>query len=54
MGNIWYRNGHIVPMGAFRVAIYPLRNYRMWNPEIWDINYPIWLIVTKLIIWLYK
>ena len=49
MGNIWYRNGHFVPMGALRVAIYPFKNYRMWNPEIWDINYPVWLIATKLV-----
>ena len=39
MGNIWYRNGYFVPMGAINLIIYPLKEIKMWNPKLWDINY---------------
>ena len=43
MGNIWLRDGHFTPRGAFEVMIYPFREWRMWKPEMWIINYPVWI-----------
>jgi hypothetical protein len=53
MGNIWWRNGYFSPIGAFKVMIYPFQNILMWQPEFWDINYPIWLLFSTLLIFLY-
>jgi len=45
MGNIWYRNDeYFSPMGAVRVMIYPCYNVAMWYPNMWDINYFIWIL----------
>jgi hypothetical protein len=49
MGNIWYRNNRLVPMGAINVMMYPFKNRQMWWPGVWDINYPMWLIIGNLI-----
>lgn len=45
MGNIWYRNNeYFSPMGAIRVMVYPFYNTQMWYPNMWDINYFIWIL----------
>ncbi len=45
MGNIWYRNNeYFSPMGAVRVMVYPCYNAAMWYPNMWDINYFIWIL----------
>jgi hypothetical protein len=49
MGNIWYRNNRLMPIGALRVMIYPFKNRQMWWPGVWDINYPVWLIFGYLL-----
>ena len=38
MGQIWIRNGNFMPMGAFK-------NIRIWMPKVWDINYPMWILI---------
>lgn len=43
MGNIWWRDGYFTPMGALDVMLYPLKEIKMWNIEMWDINYFIWI-----------
>ena len=53
MGNIWYRNGYFVPRGAVNLMVYPLREIKMWNPKLWDINYFIWIIFTYIVMKLY-
>lgn len=45
MGNIWWRAGHFTPMGAIYVILHPLKEIKMWNMEMWDINYFIWIII---------
>jgi|DEB0MinimDraft_10_1074344.scaffolds.fasta_scaffold82060_2 hypothetical protein len=54
MGNIWYRNGYFTPKGALSLIVYPLQEIKMWNPNLWDINYFIWIIFTYLIIIIYN
>ena len=43
MGNIWWRDGNFTPMGAIKVILYPLKEIKMWNIGMWDINYFIWI-----------
>ena len=45
MGHIWWRDGNFTPMGAIKVILYPLKEIKMWNIEMWDINYFIWIII---------
>ena len=45
MGNIWYRDSTFVPMNALNLMVYPFKNAMMWKPQLWMINYPIWLFV---------
>ena len=45
MGHIWWREGHFTPIGAIKVILYPLKELKMWNMEMWDINYFIWIII---------
>lgn len=45
MGNIWWRDGNFTPMGAIKVILYPLKEIKMWNIGMWDINYFIWIII---------
>jgi len=45
MGNIWWRDGYFTPMGALDVMLYPLKEIKMWNIGMWDINYFIWIII---------
>jgi len=46
MGNIWYRNNeYFSPMGAYNVMIFPLQSVYMWRPDMWDINYFVWLFI---------
>lgn len=54
MGNIWWREGYFTPMGAINVIIYPLREIKMWNMEMWDINYFIWIIIVVITNLLYN
>ena len=49
MGNVWYRDGHFTPQGALNLMIYPFQNILMWNPKVWDINYPIWIIISAIL-----
>ena len=44
MGNVWWRNNNFCPVGAYKVIIYPLKEIKMWNIEMWDINYFLWII----------
>jgi hypothetical protein len=44
MGNIWWRNGRLSLGGATGVMGYALREPRMWSPEFWDLNYPLWIV----------
>ena len=45
MGNIWIRCGEFIPYNALNLMMYPFKNISMWKPELWAINYPIWLFV---------
>jgi len=54
MGQIWIRNGSFMPRGAFNLIIYPFKNIRMWKPNVWDINYPMWIFVSVCIFKYYK
>ena len=45
MGNIWWRAGRLSPGGAWAVMMYALKERRMWAPEFWDLNYPLWVLV---------
>ena len=45
MGNIWIRSGRFMPIGAIKLIIYPFKEIHMWLiPEMWIINYWIWMI----------
>jgi len=51
MGKIWYRedsegNGYFSFGGLFDLIAYPLQNWRMWKPELWDINYFMWILTA--------
>ena len=51
MGNIWIRSGYFMPMSAINLMIYPLSEKYMWLfPEMWIINYWIWMIPLMLYI----
>ena len=50
MGNIWYRCGYFSPQGACRMILYPLKESLMWKPNMWLINYYMWLLMSMLII----
>ncbi len=50
MGNIWIRDGHFTPRGAVDVMLYPLTEWRMWKPEMWIINYPIWIACGIIVV----
>ena len=53
MGNIWYRNNeYFSPMGAVKVILFPLQNINMWKPNMLDINYFFWLVLTLVLIWI--
>lgn len=54
MGNIWIRNDHFSPRGLLDVIIFPFKNARMWYPDMWDINLPIWVIIYTSLKWLLK
>ena len=45
MGQIWIRNGYFQPSSAIKLMLYPFKNFRMWYFNVWDINYPMWLII---------
>ena len=45
MGNIWWRDGHFSPKGIYNCVFYPFKNIRMWWPDMWDINFPMWIII---------
>jgi len=45
MGNVWWREDYFSPMGAINVILYPLKELKMWDIEMWDINYFIWIII---------
>lgn len=50
MGNIWYRNNEYFSiMGAVKVILFPLQNGDMWAPNMWDINYFIWVLIVGTI-----
>lgn len=49
MGNIWYRNEHFAPLGALKLMVYPFQNIEMWKPQLWDINYPLWLLFSMIL-----
>jgi hypothetical protein len=54
MGNIWIRSGYFIPMGAINLIIYPFKEKYMWLiPEMWMINYWMWMIpcVIYIFIW---
>ena len=54
MGNIWWREDHFTPMGAIYVMLHPLKEIKMWNMEMWDINYFIWIVITIITNYVYK
>ena len=44
MGNIWWRNRKLSPLGAYKLMVHPLHNTLFWvNPSLWKINYYLWL-----------
>ncbi len=50
MGNIWIRCGRFAPINGFNMIIHPLYNLYMWNiPQMWIINYWIWLFLVLLL-----
>ena len=51
MGNIWIRSGYFTPVGAIKLIIYPFKEKYMWLlPEMWIINYWIWMIPLFIVI----
>ena len=40
--------------GLFDLMVYPLVNIQMWKPDLWDINYFMWISVAILSQYLYK
>jgi len=59
MGKIWYRedsegNGYFSFGGLFDLIAYPLQNWRMWKPELWDINYFMWILTAIACQYLYQ
>ena len=54
MGNIWLRDGHFSPKGIYNATIFPFKNIRMWHPNMWDINFPVWVIIYSTIKWVIK
>ena len=50
MGNIWLRDGHFTPRGAINVMTYPFKEWRMWKPEMWAINYPLWIACVLTVV----
>ena len=55
MGNIWYRNGeYFSPMGAVHIIAYPLHCIQMWYPDMWDINYLVWIITTTILYYVFQ
>ena len=54
MGNIWIRDGHFSPIGIINVMKYPFQNLRMWHPDMWDINFPMWIALYSIGKILYK
>ena len=55
LGNIWYRidstgKRRIMIKGAINVILYPFKNYTLWYPKNWDLNYFIYLYFTYLIL----
>lgn len=51
MGNIWLRNKRFVPSNAFNLMIHPLKHSYMWKyPQLWIINYWIWMIMLVILI----
>jgi len=54
LGNIWWRNGQLMPMSILRMAIYALREPRIWLPDMWDLNYFVWLgsgiLITRYLV----
>jgi len=50
MGNIWIRCGRFAPNNAINMIIHPLNHLYMWSvPQMWLINYWIWLFVTIIL-----
>ena len=45
LGHIWLRNGHFAPIGIINMMKYPFQNRRMWHPDMWDINFPMWIVL---------
>lgn len=43
LGNIWWRDGRFMPMSILRMAGYALREPRIWLPDMWDLNYFVWV-----------
>ena len=59
MGKIWYRedsegNGYFSFRGLFDLMVYPLVNIRMWRPDLWDINYFMWILTAISCQYLYQ
>lgn len=51
MGNIWIRSGRFMPIGAINLIFYPFKEKYMWLlPEMWIINYWIWMIPLFIVI----
>ena len=51
MGNIWIRSGRFMPIGAIKLIFYPFKEKYMWLlPEMWIINYWIWMIPLFIVI----
>ena len=34
MGNIWWRENRLFPMGAVSILVNPLYNITLWNPSV--------------------
>ena len=51
MGNIWFRNGYFVPLGAIHLILFPFKEIKMWTfSSMWIINYWIWILPVILLI----
>ena len=44
IGNVWIRNGSFRPINLLKFMICPFTKKFIWNPKMWDMNWPIYIL----------